>query len=460
MRGLIAQSWNTKVPALESIAICVVAGPILYDEVSQKMLPDTPHNATNGESEHNCITEFSQRRPVADQRDEPRQNQEDIHTSTIPGVQAKTRAAQCPLNSLSVEPPYVEHQMKRVRQSAYSENYSSEEAHSATVQESGKADQQKLPMFEIRSAQENEGSFLSILPDAASQTSTTDGGRKPGNPLGARELSIPELLSAIPDFFDWQDISTTRSDDTWTTVSEDSYKKSHKSPRHQLLHAKFSQFKFRGTTGPTSLTSVFKLATKCMSEDMLNLMYLRSCEPAILSPDLINHWSNLAETIAASTADKSVKLMCDWLLLMVMMPRLLNLSKAAQNQIEAEAAGDQLQTKAWVFWKTLEDRLHSLLQKYEGLGEAIKTEVRQKQYLREVKGELEDGQKGWTIVELTLPSIFEQPEYEGFLEAVESFETRFPDRSSGWVSAQRLNSLRLLTTAANIAQAVENFTRE
>eukprot|EP01053_Blabericola_migrator_P002739 Blabericola_migrator_1__2738@NODE_1780_length_3808_cov_52_340551_g1146_i0_p1_GENE_NODE_1780_length_3808_cov_52_340551_g1146_i0NODE_1780_length_3808_cov_52_340551_g1146_i0_p1_ORF_typecomplete_len594_score83_89DUF982/PF06169_12/1_8e04DUF982/PF06169_12/0_46_NODE_1780_length_3808_cov_52_340551_g1146_i018983679 len=578
MRGVIAQPLSNRVSAIESFAICVVAGPILQGDVSQETAPE---NSVRAPLADIIMNEENAQVPAGEVLHElllqqnPASSAQEAEGSAIPDVQAKKRAAQCPLNSLFEEQPYVDHQMKRSLQSEICGNDSNEEDQTPIDQEvpvaepswvmvvdaselehlnianlvkdvftsgaieyvlhdnpdavqevgtsanltpetevyvptSKKADHQEVSTYEIRFSQEDEKAFLSILPDAASEAGMT--ALEQGDSLIEGEFSISELLSGSPD---WQEVSTTPFDDTSTTVSGDGertgashlceigsednhtdicdglsvqeqdpvestnivqppvFRMSSDTPgpslqssilqsselnenmlqcRHQLLEAKFNQFEFNWSTVPVGSQCVFELykslANERITENMSNLVFLRFWESPSFDPNLLLHWSEVTENIAASTADESVRLICDWLLLMVMMPQVSSIYGAARKH---------LQKQGETFLNAADDRLHSLLQSYEGLDEAIKIEVRRKQDLREVMEGLETGQQDWTSIVLTLPPIFKRPECGQFLEAVEQLTEKFQDRSSRWVKAQQMCLLRLITTAGNIAQAVESL---
>eukprot|EP01053_Blabericola_migrator_P006600 Blabericola_migrator_1__6599@NODE_3329_length_1852_cov_54_634174_g2083_i0_p1_GENE_NODE_3329_length_1852_cov_54_634174_g2083_i0NODE_3329_length_1852_cov_54_634174_g2083_i0_p1_ORF_typecomplete_len505_score69_15_NODE_3329_length_1852_cov_54_634174_g2083_i01571671 len=226
------------------------------------------------------------------------------------------------------------------------------------------------------------------------------------------------------------------------------------SPSCQDLYQRLHRLVYRWAEVPSELYQFLNFLRSAKSKrridaSMLNLLYLRSREKCRFDHKAISYWTVQFQLIKDSATSASVKLMCDWLWLMTRIGKLSTFVESIRRRLDGKYS---------VVFPKVATHLRHLLAKHKGLDKAIRLEGSRKEELdeRRIWGNLESSR--FTIM-TTLPPIFQRPECEHLLELIEKTEKAFP-HNVRWVKAQKKCLLRLLATAGNIVQFMENRSTE
>eukprot|EP01053_Blabericola_migrator_P007685 Blabericola_migrator_1__7684@NODE_3920_length_1425_cov_16_538292_g2424_i0_p1_GENE_NODE_3920_length_1425_cov_16_538292_g2424_i0NODE_3920_length_1425_cov_16_538292_g2424_i0_p1_ORF_typecomplete_len462_score37_97_NODE_3920_length_1425_cov_16_538292_g2424_i0311386 len=436
MRCVLTDPWKTESPALKSAALCLVASPVFPVEVSQQ----SPANTLNASSA-------------------PRQSG---LSNTIREAFRKTEedgAAKWSSLSPVLNQGVIIQQDQALEMIAPTAGGNKTSPQVLNVQIKRKAEYSlDDQVYEAQKTKRQSGEQAQELGVAKSRTQCSDVQQyHPAAPVGinAAEYVCP---SSSQEASTSQGVMGTQMPPRVGNNQEDSYVVSSRmtfratepsmSTEQPSLFRKYRTFSYKFNGVPSRLMRLIEKHSSSILEGpmmvkMLNVMYLRSRELCGVDCDFVRWIRHMAPAIKNSTTSTSVKLMCDWLMLMAMMPSWDATYKSAQLYLN--------QASSKRFHK-LGTRLDELLQTYPGLDRALVLEATRKEALdrREMRKREEGGR--WGIIITGLPLIFQSAEAESLLRMVDDVGRAFTCHELHWILEQQNLLLSLLATAGHIAQ--------
>eukprot|EP01053_Blabericola_migrator_P010064 Blabericola_migrator_1__10063@NODE_558_length_7604_cov_14_461059_g418_i0_p1_GENE_NODE_558_length_7604_cov_14_461059_g418_i0NODE_558_length_7604_cov_14_461059_g418_i0_p1_ORF_typecomplete_len617_score52_02_NODE_558_length_7604_cov_14_461059_g418_i038835733 len=227
-----------------------------------------------------------------------------------------------------------------------------------------------------------------------------------------------------------------------------------RSASHKALFERYRVFEFPCLKAPKLIRQIIDNYSPLFEKDstmskMLDLLYLRCREPRVMERELLEYCEVAAMNIKTSATNTSVRLICDWLSLIAMMPSVHGIEVSAERY---------LSRKPSILFPKVKALLGSLLRTYPRLTQAMALERSRKERLEPYKGSRKRvrGNLSRFVIITSLPLIFQRAESELCLRMIDNLGRAFPLRQSSWVVTQQDCLLNLLATAGHIAQFAES----
>eukprot|EP01053_Blabericola_migrator_P004403 Blabericola_migrator_1__4402@NODE_2363_length_2874_cov_30_972212_g1481_i0_p1_GENE_NODE_2363_length_2874_cov_30_972212_g1481_i0NODE_2363_length_2874_cov_30_972212_g1481_i0_p1_ORF_typecomplete_len498_score56_14DUF3710/PF12502_8/0_74_NODE_2363_length_2874_cov_30_972212_g1481_i013812844 len=467
MRCVLTDPWKTESPALKSAALCLVASPVFPVEVSQQ----SPANTLNASSAprqsglSNIIREAFQR-AIETEEDGADEWSSTMNQGVIIQQDQALEMIAPTAGGNKILPQVPNVQIKRkaeysldgqVYEAQKTKRQLGEQAQELGVAKSRTQCSDVQQYHPAAPLGVNAAEYVCPLVSSSQEASTSQGVMGTQMPPRVEDnLEDTYFASSTMTF----GAAATISQDSVGSPSEhlldlqqDSAEPS-MSTEQPSLFRKYRTFNYICKDVPSSLmrlienhsSSILKVP---MMVKMLNVMYLRSRELCGVDCDFVRWIRHMAPAIKDSTTSTSVKLMCDWLMLMAMMPCLGATYKSAQMYF------NQASSKRFLNIRT---RLDELQQTYPGFDKALSLEANRKEALdrREMRKRKEGGKWTSSLVVTNLPLIFQNAEAEPLLKMVDDVTGKFSCHEPSWIQQRQEFLLSVLETAGHIAQFAES----